>query len=213
MLQLTSLREQVKVYLQEQMLKGKISFGERISMPKWSMDLGVSITPIREALAQLHQANIIEAIPNRGFFLPELKEQEAMEIYPIIANLEQMAVIDSQYSKTEIEELKRIQTKIMASENPIKIIKLDLKFHDVLLQNFSNSTMKKILNDLKIRVFLYELNYMKVPKLTEKSSDYHLKIIMSLVEGDNKSAAKFIKENWLSSIKFIKEEFNKEHVS
>lgn len=209
MLQTASLREQVKEYLQQQMINGDISFGERISMPRLSKDLGVSITPIREALTQLYQANIIKAIPNRGFFLPELNKQEAMEIYPIIASLEYLAVTESRYSKNEIEELKKIQTKIMASSDPVKIIKLDLEFHDVLLQNFANSTLKKILNDLKIRVFLYELNYMKVPELTEKSSDYHLKIITSLVESDNKSAAKYVRENWLSSIGFINEVFNK----
>lgn len=209
MLQTISLREQVKEYLQQQMIKGNISFGERISMPKLSEDLGVSITPIREALTQLHQANIIQAIPNRGFFLPKLNKQEALEIYPIIANLEHMAVIESQYSINDIEKLKTIQAKIMESNDPVKIIKLDLKFHDTLLQKFVNSTLKKILNDLKIRVFLYELNYMMVTELTEKSNDYHLKIIMSLIEGDNKNAAKHVRENWLTSIGFIKEVFNK----
>ncbi len=209
MLQTISLREQVKMYLQTKMIKGDISFGERISMPKLSEDLGVSITPIREALTQLYQANIVQAIPNRGFFLPKLNKQEAIEIYPIIANLEYMAVSASVYSSKDIEELKKIHNKIMKANNAKRIIELDLKFHNTLLQNFNNETLKKILNDLKIRVFLYEFNYMKVPELTEKSNNYHLKIIMSLIEGDNKNAAKYVKKNWLTSIAFIKEVFNK----
>jgi len=187
MLTKISLRNQVKKYLQQQMLNGKISFGERISMPSLAEKLEVSVTPIREALTQLQQVNIVEAIPNRGFFLPELNKKE---------------------SSNDIEKIEKIQAKIETSSSPRTTVTLDLKFHDTLLQNYDNSILKNILDDLKIRVFLYEFHYMQEEELAKLSTTYHQKTIKHLKKGEINKAADSIKESWLTSIDFIKDQFN-----
>jgi len=203
-----TLRDQVKEYLQQQMLDGQISFGERISLPTVANELKVSVTPIREALTQLQQANIVEAIPNRGFFLPKLNKKESSEIYPIIAYLEHLAICQSKYSDKDIEALEKIQLKIGNSKSPMETVTLDLQFHDTLIQNFDNRILKNILADLKIRVFLYEFHYMQNQELSKLSSKYHRNIIQEIKNGNVLKAADLIKESWLTSIKFIKVQFN-----
>jgi DNA-binding GntR family transcriptional regulator len=173
-------------------------------MPKLSKNLGVSITPIREALTQLHQSNIVKSVPNRGFFLGNLNKREAMEIYPIIASLEQLAVSESVFSPTDVKKLRDIQNRMTHSENSKEKVDLDFKFHDVLLGNYENGTLKGILNDLKIRLYLYEFNYRKVPELNTNSSNHHLKIITALSNNKMNKAANLVKENWLTSVDFIK---------
>jgi len=203
-----SLRSQVKKYLQQQMVHGKISFGERISLPAVAKELNVSVTPIREALTQLQQANIVEAIPNRGFFLPDLNKKESAEIYTIIAHLEHLAICESNYSNKDIKTLEKIQNRIEKATSPKEIVSLDLKFHDALLQSFENKILKSILDDLKIRVFLYEFHYMQKQDLSALSSKYHRSVIDHLKNGKTKNAGDLIKESWLTSIAFIEKQFN-----
>jgi len=203
-----SLRNQVKEYLQNQMLKGEISFGTRISLPTIAKKLEVSVTPIREALTQLQQVHIVEAIPNRGFFLPKLNKQESEDIYPIIANLEHLAICGSQYDDKNIKTLEKIQDKIENTLSPIEIVTLDLKFHEALLRKFENKVLKSILDDLKIRVFLYEYHYMQQKELSQLSSQYHREIIKHLKSKNIQKAAHLVKESWLTSIDFIKAQFD-----
>lgn len=203
MITVTSLREEVKQYLQDQMLNGKLTHKQKISLPKLSNELGVSITPVREALTQLEHAKIVEIIPNRGFFLPHITGSEAVDIYTIIARLESLAVANSKYSKSDISLLKEVQTKIDNSKDSNEILKLDLKFHDLLIYNYDNDTLKSILHDLKIRIFLYECSYMRESELTTKSSMDHQKIIELLTKRDYEGAAQLVERNWSLSINFV----------
>ncbi len=202
-----SLRNQVKEYLKQQMINGKISFGERISLPSVAKELDVSVTPIREALTQLQQVNIVEAIPNRGFFLPALNKKESAEIYPIIAQLEHLAVSSSTYTTGTIKKLEQIQSNIEKVSTPIEIVLLDIEFHDTLLKDFDNKILKRMLDDLKTRVFLYEFHYMQENDLSALSSNYHRNIIAQLQQKNTDNAADLIKESWLTSIKFIENKF------
>ena len=202
-----SLRNQVKKYLQDQMLNGRISFGERLSLPTLAKELGVSVTPIREALTQLQQVHVVEAIPNKGFFLPHLDKAEAADIYPVIANLEHLAVSMSQYDPQDIEQLKRVQASIAKASSAKVIVSKDLKFHDLLLGKHRNAVLEQVLADLKIRVFLYEFHYMKNSELSKLSSSYHNRIIHALEHNDPLQAADLVKESWLTSIDFIKDQF------
>jgi DNA-binding GntR family transcriptional regulator len=203
-----SLRDQVKSYLQERMLNGKISFGERIPLQGLSEKLGVSVTPVREALTQLVQANIVKAIPNRGFFLARLNNKEAKDVLPIIATLEHLAVSGSEYTKENIDHLERIQNKAESSKAPVSKLKLDIKFHETLLQNFNNDLMKQVVNDLRIRVSLYEFYYLEDPQMARISASFHRGIIDSLRQNDTQKAADLTRESWLCGIDFIEEQFD-----
>lgn len=209
MIRTISIRDQVKEYLQTKMMNGKVSFGARISMPELSKSLGVSITPIREALTQLSEANIINSIPNRGFFLPTLNKEEALEIYPIIACLEEFAVKESEYRSNDIKALEEVLRNSIRSNNSRQSVKLDFQFHDVLLRNYTNGNFNKILKDLKIRVFLYEISYRSNPELSYQSWDQHARIIEFLSKHEVEKAAHLVKENWLTGVDFIKRIFEK----
>ncbi|MEZ4781590.1 MAG: GntR family transcriptional regulator [Flavobacteriaceae bacterium] len=197
------MRDQVKNFLQDQMINGELSFGERISLPVLAKKLNVSVTPIREALTQLQHADIVEAIPNRGFFLPQPNIEKVSELYPIIANLEYLGVSESSYNKKDIDTLEKLFEKENSYNNPVDRIQSDIKFHQILLKNYKNDSLKNILYDLKLRVFIYEFYYMKDANLAKVSSDYHKNVIASIKNGNTLKAAELIKESWLTSIPFI----------
>ena len=128
MIEKVVLRDQVRQFLQNEMLKRNIAFGERLSLADIARQIDVSVTPIREALTQLEQAGIVTTIANRGFFVPRLSVQEAGEIYPIISSLESMAVEQSPYSSRQLKRLRTVQTDFEKAGNEEEAVKLDLRF-------------------------------------------------------------------------------------
>ncbi|MDN5202457.1 GntR family transcriptional regulator [Fulvivirgaceae bacterium BMA10] len=203
MIQKITLRDQVRKYLQQEMLDRNITFGERISLAEIARKIEVSVTPIREALTQLEQAGIVSMIANRGFFVPELTIREANEIYPIIMNLECMGLMQSEYASSDFKDLMQIQSDFRNANNKEEAVKQDLHFHETLLRNYQNDTAKRILTDLKIRVFFYELEYMNHHGNIEKSAVAHDDLMKSLKRKDIQQALNLLKENWEVSLKFL----------
>lgn len=203
MIQKIVLRDQVKEYLCEQMLQKKLSFGQRLSLPEIANEVNVSVTPIREALTQLQQSGIVDLIPNRGFFLPHLSTKEASEIYPLISSLECLALENSNFTTKQIEELEAINDKILIVPEIKEVVKLDLKFHQTLVENYDNDTVKQILTDMKVRVFFYELEYMQLEGSISNSNVGHHSIIEQLKANNISMAILELKKNWHTSENFI----------
>lgn len=204
MIQKITLRDQIRAYLQQEMLDRKIKYGERLSLAEIARRIDVSVTPIREALTQLAQVGIVHNIANRGFFVPQLSIKEAREIYPVIASLEIMAMQDCKYTTDQIKKIKRIQADFEQASNQEQAVKLDLQFHHTLIEPYDNSIAERILSDLKVRVFFYELEYMDDLSNHQASIDCHELIINSLEKGEMDRASSFLKENWTVSLDFIK---------
>lgn len=201
------LRDQVSNWLQEQMLNGKVESGQKLSLVDISRDIDVSVTPIREALAQLVRAGIVQTISNRGFFVPKLSTKEAKNIYPAIYSLEKLALEQSTYSSEHLDKLDRIQLKFENAADIEDAVRFDLRFHEVLVENYDNEVIGNILRDLKVRVFFYELEYMKSSEHHSTSIATHRAIIEALREGETVMAGKLLQENWEISSQFIEQHY------
>lgn len=199
----TSFRDQVREHLQVQMLSGNLQAGQTLSLAGLARELQVSVTPIREALTQLEQSKIITAIPNRGFVISEIDAKEAKNIYELIANLESLALENSEFSARDLKDLEKAQTKFGKARTAIEKVKADLDFHEILTRNYDNSFAQQIIRDLKTRIFFYEKSYMEDVGLTEVSDEQHLEIIELLKADKQKKAAEIIKKNWLIILQFI----------
>ncbi len=209
----TTLREEVKKVLLEFMFEGELRPGERIALPAIAKMLDVSVTPVREALAQLTEAGTVIYVPNRGFFIAELNPTEAIEIYELIAVLEGHILQSSSYSVEEIQRIEDSNLKFESSYAKGERLKYDMEFHQALIRVGSNHLVKKIIEDIRIRIFFYELEYMEKNNLRSHSDQSHRKIIEALIEGDTTSAAHELSNNWNLSVKEILAVFNRKNPS
>jgi DNA-binding GntR family transcriptional regulator len=199
----TSFRDQVREHLQVQMLSGNLQAGQTLSLAGLARELQVSVTPIREALTQLEQSKIITAIPNRGFVISDIDAKEAKNIYELIANLESLALENSEFSARDFKDLEKAQTKFGKARTAIEKVKADLDFHEILTRNYDNSFAQQIIRDLKTRIFFYEKSYMEDVGFTDVSDNQHFEIIELLKADKQKKAAEIIKKNWLIILQFI----------
>lgn len=203
MIRKTIFRDQVREHLLREMRLGNLQEGQTINLAALARELDVSVTPIREALTQLQQSRIITAIPNRGFIISELSLKEAQDLYELVADLEVLAIENSEFDEASIVNLKNQQLVFKNAEDTIARIGAKLEFHRLLTQNYRNSLAQRILDDLKIRIFFYEREFMADDLLYSKSDNQHDAIISAIEDDNVPTAALVLKMNWMLILDYI----------
>ncbi|MGO4921603.1 GntR family transcriptional regulator [Maribacter spongiicola] len=198
-----NLRDQVRDYLLSEMITGNLKTGKTINLAALARHLNVSVTPIREALTQLQQAHIIKAVPNRGFIIAELDVKEAEDLYELVANLEVMAIENSEFSQEDIINLKNQQEAFENATNAISRIQADLEFHRLLTQGYKNKLALKILHDLKKRIFFYERAFTNDDSFYNKSDNQHDSIISAIADDNVPTASLLLKMNWMLILNYV----------
>ena len=198
-----NLRDQVRDYLLAEMVTGKLNTGKTLNLAALSRDLNVSVTPIREALTQLQQAHIIKAVPNRGFIIAALDVKEAEDLYGLVANLEVMAIENSEFTEEDIERLRAQQTVFENATDAVSRIQADLEFHRLLTKGYSNDLALQVLNDLKTRIFFYEKAFTDNDSFYNKSDNQHEAIIAAIADDNVPTASLLLKMNWMLILNYI----------
>ena len=206
MIKKTIFRDQVREYLLREMRLGNLQEGETINLAALARELDVSVTPIREALTQLQQSRIITAIPNRGFIISELSLKEAQDLYDLVADLEVLAIENSEFDEASIIDLKHQQLVFKNAEDTIARIGAKLEFHRLLTQNYKNALAQRILDDLKIRIFFYEREFMADDLLYSKSDNQHDAIISAIEDDNLPTAALVLKMIWMLILDYIQKQ-------
>ncbi len=198
-----NLRDQVRDHLLAEMVSGKLKTGKTLNLAALSRDLNVSVTPIREALTQLQQAHIIKAVPNRGFIIAELDVKEAEDLYGLVANLEVMAIENSEFTEADIEKLRGQQLVFENAGDAISRIQADLEFHRLLTKGYSNDLALQVLNDLKTRIFFYEKAFTENDSFYNQSDNQHEAIISAIADDNVPTASLLLKMNWMLILNYI----------
>ncbi len=198
-----TFRDQVRDYLIQEIIAGKLKKKQKLSLADLSRKLDVSVTPIREAFSQLEQSGIISYKLNQGFFIKDHDLEEARDIYQTIGFMEGMAIEASVFTKKDIKELYLYKNKFKTASSVLQRLKTDYQFHQELIKNYSNTPIKNIIENLKASVYLIELDYME-SDFTYASNITHHSIIEKLEKKDLKAAGEEIREHWRLSYEFLK---------
>ncbi|NJB69874.1 DNA-binding GntR family transcriptional regulator [Saonia flava] len=185
------------------MQKGELHLGKTINLAALARQLDVSVTPIREALTQLQQSQIIKAIPNRGFIISGLSTQEAKNIYELVANMEALALEESEFDAGSIEQLKKQQELFLNTNNPLEQVNADMEFHRLLTCNYANDIAQQIILDLKTRIFFYEKELAMNTEFYKNAHNQHDSIINAIQDDNRPTAALILKMNWLQSLGYM----------
>ncbi|MBI1266273.1 MAG: GntR family transcriptional regulator [Cryomorphaceae bacterium] len=200
MIQKITFRDQVKEELLGAMFSGEIEPGARISLVDIARKLDVSVTPVREALTQLTETRIVNYIPNRGFVVSDLNENEALDLYEAISLIESALLLTCQFDTQAIIGLEISQKSFLNAKSKTERVHSDMMFHKTLIGPAKNNLLKKIIEDVRIRVFFYELEYMSLDDLKVNSDESHDQIISFLKEGNLTEASAVLRLNWKLSI-------------
>lgn len=195
-----SLRVWVRDYIRECILNGEYKPGEPLIESKLSEELGVSRTPIREAMRQLELEDLVVYIPNRGVFVTGITKQDVDDIYTIRTMIEGLAVrwaverIDEEGLK-QLEEIVELMEYYTGKNDMEKVTKLDTQFHDVIYNACKSKVLKHTLSHLMQHVQRARLDSLKTPHRAEKALQEHRDILNAFLTHDPNQAEKLMIEH------------------
>ncbi len=187
------------------LVSGALPPASRLKDTDLAERLGTSRTPVREALIELVRRGFVEAVPHRGFRVPPLRRQEVLELYPLVATLESLAIeTSSDLAPAQARALARVgQTMVSAGLKPARWLRLDQEWHETLLAGCPNERLLAILSDLRLQIQRYELVYAKLRGGRAVSAREHAAIAKAFRDGEREHAAKTLRTQWERSMNRI----------
>lgn len=197
-LQLSSLSEQVYRYLRTQMTKGSLLPGDTINPGKISEQLGISKTPLRDALIQLESDGFVTIIPRRGVRVNQLTTEDIREAYEAVGLVESFIISESidKITARHLQLLEELNAKMISdlSQDDFRDLYDDnLAFHSVYTDLSTNRILKKFMYLTKLRIDDFRRrSYIR--SWGEKNCQEHAILIDLLKNRDRQGAAIYLRE-------------------
>ena len=204
------LRDVVFNTLREAILKGDLKPGERLMELQLAAQLGVSRTPIREAIRMLEQEGLAVTVPRKGAEVAKMTLKGMEDVLEIREALDILAcqlacerITGEQL--TLLEEKKKAFEVSLKSGNVKEIAETDVAFHDVIYDATGNPKLVNMLNNLREQIYRYRVEYLKREENYPRLIKEHNEIYTSLVNRSKKDATESIREHVVNQAIAVKE--------
>ncbi|WP_309487191.1 GntR family transcriptional regulator [Bacillus sp. ISL-4] len=200
----TSVREEAYMILRDWIVQGILTPGEQLRDKELAEQLGVSRTPIREALLRLEDEGFVETKPSRSTIVSPIQFEGVLNIYSIVWTLEKLAMEQAfdfieEKHLIEMEAINHEVKKAIDEGNQIVAVQKDDDFHSIYINLSTNDELKRILTGLKQKLIRIELFYFNQVSDVHLSVDEHDQIIQALKNGNLTMVLKVIEKNWKES--------------
>jgi DNA-binding GntR family transcriptional regulator len=209
------LRDVIFNTIREAIIAGELKPGERLMEVQLAEKMGVSRTPVREAIRKLELEGMVEMIPRKGAHVAEVSVKDIMDVLEVRASLDGLAtsLAATRITPEEIKELKHVYTQFVTNvekDNVSGTIKKDVEFHDVIYRASRNEKLIQISNNLKEQVQRFRVIYLKgfgstrdvireheqiIEAITTNNSDMALKIAYDHIKKQEETIIKALKRN------------------
>ncbi|MHC4876773.1 MAG: GntR family transcriptional regulator [Planctomycetota bacterium] len=204
-MQLTTLRQQAYQHLRERLLSGELTAGTQLSEPDLAKQLGMSRTPVREALRQMENEGLLDYAPRFGAMVRVPDREELGEMYAVREALESFAAaeaarnirrVDLEKLETEFQRMSDLAGTISVTGDSVldgdelrDFIQADMNFHGIIIDAAGNRYMSRILDDtrLLVRVFTSTSWQYDAEKLTE-AIEFHRRLLTAMQNRDSEAA-------------------------
>jgi DNA-binding GntR family transcriptional regulator len=196
---LKSLKEQVYDYLRQQFQQHRLQPGQVIDMNATAEKLGISRTPLRDALIQLEMEGFVTISPRRGIFVNSLPLDEIREFYQVIGALESSALMAAfptlgAAGINKMDRLNRRMQKAIDRNDFDLFYEKNLLFHDAFISLCGNRNLVRIIGNLKKRLYDFPQKRQWIKEWEQSSIREHQEIIDFLAAGDAPSASLFLRD-------------------
>lgn len=189
------LRELVCETIRQAIVDGVFSPGERLMEIQLADEMGVSRTPVREAIRKLELEGFVVMIPRRGTYVADISIKDINEVYEIRTSLEVLAagLAAERISDEELETMQRLLVEIgqhIEDGNIEKIVEIDTAFHDVLYKASRNKRLAGIINNLREQITVIRRRSMMYPGRLQNTMEEHRILVDSIAAHDVDRAQK-----------------------
>ena len=202
------LREVVCESLREAIRNGVLKPGERIMEIQLAEELGVSRTPVREAIRKLELEGYVVMMPRRGTYVASMSIRDINEIFELRTALESLSngLAADHITDEELEHLQRLLVIIggyIKEGNIEKIVETDIEFHDMMYHAARNTRLVGIISNLRDQLTRFRTLSMSYPGRLEATIEEHRLIVEAIARGDRKAASKAAERHMENSEKTL----------
>ncbi|MGE5415307.1 MAG: GntR family transcriptional regulator [Acidobacteriota bacterium] len=181
------LREVVFETLREAIIGGVLKPGERMMEVQMAEELGVSRTPVREAIRKLELEGFVVMIPRKGAYVAGISLKDVADVFEIRAALEGLAasLAAERITEEELEELERIlvrKAEIIEANDLLQLVEIDTLFHENLYKASRNEKLVQIINNLREQIQRFRSTSLAYPGRMKEALDEHRKIVEAISE-------------------------------
>ena len=179
------LRDVVFNTLREAILRGELKPGERLMEIQLANKLGVSRTPIREAIRKLELEGLVLMIPRKGAEVAQITEKSLRDVLEVRRALENLAVQlaclrMSPQTLADLKAAARAFEEILGGEDVTAVAEADVAFHDVIYMATDNQRLISLLNNLREQMYRYRVEYLKKKECHKQLLWEHQEIIRAI---------------------------------
>ena len=188
-------------YAYEQIWQRVIMIGgseeQRLSDVALAEQLGISRTPVRQALERIVQEGLVRADPRRGFWTQTFTAQDIHEIYDLRGALEVLALrlaaphLSQKDLKAHLEELYHVRAEL-DSRPVLRFLQVDIRFHMLITRASGNGRLMHSLSLLRSQICMFQLQDTLYPQRMEIALHDHERILQALLAGNVDEAAGYL---------------------
>ena len=194
------LRDGVFNTFRQAILRGELKPGERLMEIQLANKLGVSRTPIREALRKLELEGLVNMVPRKGAEVADITEKSLRDVLEVRKALEELSVqlACEKITEEEIEELKRAAERFkdtLDDQDVTKIAEADVAFHDIIYTATDNQKLILLLNNLREQMYRYRVEYLKKEEAYPQLIAEHEELIDNISKRNKEEATRIMCEH------------------
>ena len=194
------LRDRAYVAIRDAIVDGTLPPGQQIRDQELSQQLGLSRTPVREALTRLEADGLVETAPQSYTRVAGLDRQAARDAFPVVAAMHALAAELAPISPLLVDAMRRENDRFadaLRAGDVDKAIAADDAFHDVFVTTSGNAEIPRVLERVMPRV--RRLERLRFGSLSGRASvRQHEEILDAAAAGDAQTTSERVRENWLS---------------
>ena len=196
------LGQEVTIILRDMIQKGEIELGQRLVEERLAKELGLSRTPVREALHRLEQEGLLTKPARGGYEVRPITEREIREAVGVRAVLEAYAaeLASQSISKKALEEMKVNLdnfSRALKERDEARLLELNSEFHDQVYRAADSKLLYRLLSELREEVDRISRMVMTNMHAGEWSEDEHRRCFKALSRGDGEEASRILKKHVL----------------
>ncbi|NLL66950.1 MAG: GntR family transcriptional regulator [Clostridiaceae bacterium] len=209
------LRDVIFETLRKAIVSGDIKPGERLMEVSLAEQMGVSRTPVREAIRRLEAEGLVTMIPRKGTHVSELSVKDIMDVLEVRTVLDKLAT-DLAAKRIQPAQLKNLETvhkqyiSCVEKDNMEGAIKKDVEFHDIIYSASGNPRLVAVAASLREHIYRFRVIYMSDNLIAENVLNEHEEILEALREAQNNVASnlaeKHIRNQMETIIKTVTED-------
>ncbi len=188
------LREVIFNTLKEAIIMGELKPGERLMEVQLAEKMGVSRTPVREAIRKLELEGLAHIIPRKGAQVADLSVKDIMDVLEVRAALDALATSLSAVRITdeELQMLKHVHSQFASyveKDNLSGLVKKDVEFHEIIYKSSRNDRLIQIASNLREQVYRFRVIYLKDYISPKEIVKEHLDIYEAIAARDTQRAS------------------------